>query len=100
MRYIYFRYLEDGDSRTHFVNVDQNALTAVATLLDPRYKTAAFQSKGCSRKGKEMLVSLVISELSRALSEAESAETDAPEPAQNMKSEVRKNCLMNNLNVY
>lgn len=68
-------------------------MTVVATLLDPRYKTAAFQNKDYSQRGKEKLLSLVISELSRAMSEAESAETvtETAEPADNTQSdEVKK----------
>lgn len=64
----------------------------VATLLDPRYKTAAFQNKDYSQRGKEKLLSLVISELSRAMSEAETV-TETAEPADNTQSlsdEVRK----------
>lgn len=62
-------------------------MMVVATLLDPRYKTAAFQSKDYSQKGKETLLSLVISELHRTMSEAESAETDTAEPAENIQSD-------------
>ena len=49
--------------------MEENPLTVVATLLDPRYKTAAFQNKENSQKGKEKLLSLVISELNRAAAE-------------------------------
>ena len=32
------KYLEGGDTRAHFVNVETSDLHTFATLLDPRYK--------------------------------------------------------------
>ena len=39
------KYLESGDTRSHFVNVEKSDVYAFAILLDPRYKGLFFQSK-------------------------------------------------------
>ena len=39
------RYFRGGDDRTHFNDVESNALFTLATLLDPRYKKTGFSSQ-------------------------------------------------------
>ena len=39
------RYFEGGDIREHFSKIEINKLFAIATLLDPRYKTRSFSKR-------------------------------------------------------
>ncbi|KAG0694223.1 Zinc finger BED domain-containing protein 4 [Chionoecetes opilio] len=83
------RYLEGGDTRAHFVNVEQNPLMVIATLLDPRYKTAGFQNKE-GQRGKQKLLTLIISELTQEVSGTEMV-TETAGPADHTQvTEVRK----------
>ena len=53
-----FRYLRGQDAREHFSHIEKNPLTAIATLLDPRWKTAGFNSKENAQTAKKILVQL------------------------------------------
>ncbi|RXG61778.1 Zinc finger BED domain-containing protein 4 [Armadillidium vulgare] len=59
------QYLEGGDSRKHFMHIEENPMTTVATLLDPRYKTAGFQNKEMAEKAKGEVLSLMLTELTK-----------------------------------
>ena len=49
------KYLEGGDMRAHFVNVETSDLHTFATLLDPRYKGCFFQKKENAERAKQRL---------------------------------------------
>ncbi|KAG0726537.1 Zinc finger BED domain-containing protein 4 [Chionoecetes opilio] len=84
------RYLEGGDTRAHFVKMEQNPLMVIATLLDPRYKTAGFQNKEEGQRGKQKLLTLIISELTQEVSGTEMV-TETADPADHTQvTEVRK----------
>jgi hypothetical protein len=54
------RYLDGNDTRTNkFPNIELYKLTACATMLDPRYKMAAFKNKDNARRAKRILISLM-----------------------------------------
>ncbi|KAI6651295.1 hypothetical protein LOD99_5443 [Oopsacas minuta] len=48
-------YLEGGDIRAHFVNVETSDLLTFATPLDPRYKGLFFQKKENTESTKQTL---------------------------------------------
>ena len=48
-----------GDIREHFSNIERNELFAIATLLDPRYKTRGF----CKRENVIIVKDLIFAEL-------------------------------------
>ena len=49
------KYLEGGDMRAHFVNVETSDLHTFETLLDPRYKGCFFQKKMNAERAKQRL---------------------------------------------
>ncbi|KAG0720051.1 hypothetical protein GWK47_006985 [Chionoecetes opilio] len=85
------RYLEGGDTRAHFVNVEQNPLMVIATLLDPRYKTAGFQNKEEGQRGKQKLLTLIISELTQEVSRTEMV-TETAGPADHTQVTEEPKC--------
>ncbi|KAI6650096.1 hypothetical protein LOD99_6178 [Oopsacas minuta] len=48
-------YLEGGDIRAHFVNVEISHVHTFATLLDPRYKGLFFQKNENAESAKQRL---------------------------------------------
>ena len=48
-------YLEGGDIRAHFVNIETSDVHTFATLLDPRYKGLFFQRKENAERAKQKL---------------------------------------------
>ena len=51
------RYFRGQDPRVHFVDVEVSEVHAVATLLDPRYKTSGFMDKVKAEEAKVKLTS-------------------------------------------
>ena len=49
------RYFRGEDPRVHFVDVEVSEVHALATLLDPRYKTSGFMVKAKAEVAKEKL---------------------------------------------
>ena len=47
------KYFQGGDSREHFCDIEKNELFAVATLLDPRYKSRGFIQQENVTNGKK-----------------------------------------------
>ena len=45
-----------SDMRTHFLNMEENKLLALSTLLDPRFKKVAFTHKDAADKGIRTIV--------------------------------------------
>ena len=45
-----------SDMRTHFLNMEENKLLALSTLLDPRFKKVAFTDKDAADKGIRTIV--------------------------------------------
>ena len=48
-------YLEGGDIRAHFVNIETSDFHTLATILDPRYKGLFFQRKENAERAKQIL---------------------------------------------
>lgn len=51
------RYFRGQDPRVHFIDVEVSEVHAVATLLDPRYKTSGFMDKVKAEEAKVKLTS-------------------------------------------
>ena len=54
------RYFRGQDPRVHFVDVEVSEVHAVATLLDPRYKTSGFMDKVKAEEAKVKLTSFYV----------------------------------------
>ena len=50
------RYFQGGDCREHFGNIETNELFAIATLLDPRYKSRGFIQRENVTFARELLI--------------------------------------------
>ena len=50
------RYFQGGDCRKHFGNIETNGLFAIATHLDPRYKSRGFIQRDNVTLARELLV--------------------------------------------
>ena len=48
--------MEGGDKRAEFQDIEKNPLTAIATLLDPRYKSSGFQNKEKAKQTKDQII--------------------------------------------
>ena len=57
------RYFRGLDPRVHFVDVETSEVHALATLLDPRYKTSGFMDKAKAEEAKGKLASVASTSL-------------------------------------
>ena len=86
------------DPRSHFPDVEKMQATAVATILDPRYKTVGFSKKEYAQSAKETLVQLVYKERMAAKQRAANSDTETTDSRQNRTNAEEK--VRNNLCLY
>ena len=63
------RYFRGLDPRVHFVDAETSEVHALATLLDPRYKTSGFMDKAKAEEAKGKLDSVASNIFERSLAE-------------------------------
>ncbi|KAI6648540.1 Zinc finger BED domain-containing protein 4-like [Oopsacas minuta] len=74
------RYFRGLDALVHFVDVETSEMHALATILDPRYKTSGFMDKAKAEEVKGKFTSIASNIFERSLAEG-SFQINADSPA-------------------
>ena len=95
------RYLKGQDSREYFCDIEINPTTAIATILDPRWKTGAFTEKSNAHTAKENLIQLAYRERSGAVKTSRQSTLLEPGPDSDpSSSSTRKTSTAAEVRIY